>query len=247
MTQKPLVVGDVYLLGGEARLKVSVDLSGVPLTGLTPTVTVVRDSDNYAADFVATAFDSNTPASLGDSRFRKTMTELGLGVYYTDFDPLPFGGTTEEVYTVIFRNDPPSAFLEKAEFTFSNTLSGKLSTGFGMLTRQCNVCKNMPFKFSYQAQPGQKDVEIDIYDPNDALLVSAATMQELGGIGVTGIYQFEFIGTQDGDHVAVVSEATNGSTDGIVITVGGDADRLKRIEQLLLSLSLQPPSVGPCQ
>lgn len=248
MAQKPVVVGDVYLLGGEARLKVSVSKGGVPLTGLLPTVTIVRDSDNYAADFVATAFDASTPATLSDARFRMTMSELGLGVYFADFDPVPFGVTEEEVYTVIFRNDPPTdAFLEKSEFTMSNTLAGKVSTGFGMLSRCCNVCKNMPFKFAYQAMPDQDDVLISIYDPNDNLLVTDAVMQELGGAGASGIYQFEFIGTQDGEHTAIVSEASHGSTDGVVITVGGDADRLKRIEQLLVSLNLQPPSVGPCQ
>lgn len=249
MTQKPLVVGDVYLLGGEARFKVSVDLNGVPLTGLAPTVTVVRDSDNYAVDFVATAFDVSTPAILGDSRFRKAMTELGLGVYYADFDPIPFGSTVEEVYTVIFRNGAadPFSFLEKSEFTFSNTLSGKLSTGFGFAQQYLNVCKNTSYKLNYQALPGQTDVEVSIYDPNSNLIVANATMQELGGTGSTGIYQFEFVGTQDGAHVIIASEATHGSTDAMVLTIGGDAERLKQIERLLLQLNLQPPSVGPCQ
>ena len=84
MAQLPIVVGDVYLLGGEARLKVSVSSGGVPVLGIAPTVTIVRDRDNFAADFTTGSFDSTTPATLGDSRFRKPMTELGLGVYITD-------------------------------------------------------------------------------------------------------------------------------------------------------------------
>jgi hypothetical protein len=248
MAQKPLVVGDVYLLGGEARLKISVSSGGVPVTGITPTVTIVRDSDNFVADFVATVFDSATPATIGDSRFRKSMTELGIGIYIADFDPVPFGDNTEEVYTAIYRHDvPPNLFLEQDEFTFSNTLAGKVSTGFGFPQQCCNICKNVPTTLSYQALPGQTDVKITIYDPNNNLLVANGTMQELDGSGSTGIYQFEFTGTQDGQHTVIASEESNGSTDAMIITVGGDADRLKRIEQLLLALNLNPPSVGPCQ
>ena len=84
---------------------------------------------------------------------------------------------------------------------------------------------------------------ISIYNPFDILLESAVVMQELES---TGIYRHTFIGQTAGDFLMVMSEATHGSRDSILLTVGGDAERLKRMERLLLDLAVNPPTVGPC-
>jgi hypothetical protein len=245
MAQKFVIVGDVYILGGTARLKITVSNDGLPVDGINPTVTIVRDSDNRAANFVLNQFAPTTPITISGSNFRTGMTAIGLGTYYYDFDPEDFGSTLEEVYTVIYRYDTaPNQFIEENEFTFTNSLAGKLSTGFGLLPRYLNVRINTPTRISYLAMPGQTDVKISIYNPFNTLLVAGATMAELGN---TGVYSFLFTGTVDGDYVVIGSEATNGSKDAYLLTIGGDSDRLKRIESLLLSLNLKAPSVGPCE
>jgi len=244
VAQKFLIVGDIYLLGGVARLKITVSKDGVPVDGISPTVTIVRDRDNYAADFILSEFTSTTPFIISNPNFRTGMTALGLGTYYYDFDPNIFDSTLGEVYTVIYRYDTaPNQFITEEEFTMTNSLAGKLGTGFGLLPRYLNVPRNVPTRISYLAQPGQTDVKIWIYNPFSTLLVAGATMIELDS---TGVYEFNFIGQVDGDFTIIASEDTNGSRDAMLLTIGGDSDRLKRIEQLLLSANLKPPTVGPC-
>lgn len=245
MAQEFIIVGDVYILGGSARLKITVSQDGLPVDGINPTVTIVRDRDNRAANFVLSQFAPVTPVTISGPNFRTGMTALGLGTYYYDFDPNDFDSSLEEVYTVIYRYDTaPDQFIEENEFTFTNSLAGKLSTGFGLLPRYLNVLRNTPTKISYLAMPGQTDVKVSVYDPFGNLLVAGATMAELGS---TGVYSFLFTGRVDGDYTIIGSEATNGSKDAYLLTIGGDSDRLKRIESLLLSLNLKAPSVGPCE
>lgn len=243
--QVPIVVGDVYQIGHVVRFKITISYGGTPVDGIFPTVTVVRDVDNYAADFTLGEFVQSTPASLGNSNFRDTMTPLGLGTYYYDFDPTEFGSmNSREVYTVIYKHDTaPYQIVTHEEFVVAESLAGAMSTGFGLLARCCNVCRNTQTKIAYQALSGQTDVRISIYNPHGTLIVSEAAMQELGS---TGIYQYTFIGQVDGQHTIIAHEETNGTRDAMLLEVGGDCERLKRIEQLLLSLNLQPPSVGPC-
>ena len=239
-----LIVGDVYLFGGIAKLKITVSQNGLPVDGISPTVTIIRDSDNYAADFLLGQFAAATPLTLGNPNFRTGMTALGLGTYYYLFDPNNFGITTNETFTVIYKHDTaPDAFVKQNEFTISNSLIGKLSTGYGLLNRYLNVARNTPTKISYLAQPGQTDVKVSIYNPFGTLLVAGATMTELDS---TGVYNFTFTGQVDGDFTVIASEDTAGSRDAMLLSVGGDADRLKRIEQLLINANLRPPSVGAC-
>ncbi len=245
MTQLPVVVGDVYLIGGVARIKVTISLNGDPLLGESPTITVVRDDDNFAADFdLLTFVDYGAPAGLDVNNLKFNMTELGLGTYFADFDPALFGSFDEEVYTAIVKNEGDNAVVAHEEFTISNNLAVGTGTGFGIVDRCCNVCLNTPFVVSYEATTGQTDVILSVYNPFNTLLESNVTMTELDS---TGIYQFTFIGQIDGDHTFIMSEATFSSREALVITIGGDCDRLKRIEQMLRDLSLNPPTVGPCQ
>jgi len=239
-----LIVGDVYIIGGTAKLKVTVSKNGFPVDGILPTITIMRDSDNFAADFFLDQFAGSTPATLSNPNFKTTMIPLGLGTYYYIFDPATFGITDDETYTSIFRYDsPPDQFIVQNEFTISNSLIGKLSTGYGLLNRYLNVARNTPTKISYLAQPGQTDVKVWIYNPFGTLLVAGATMTELDS---TGVYNFTFTGQVDGDFTVIASEETAGSKDAMLLSVGGDADRLKRIEQLLINANLRPPSVGAC-
>jgi hypothetical protein len=244
MVQKFITVGDVYMLGGTARLKITISHDGLPVDGIHPTVTIVRDRDNYAVDFVLSEFAPTTPLIISGPNFRTGMNALGLGTYYYDFDPKDFDSSLEEVYTVIYKYDTsPNQFITESEFTMTNSLAGKLSTGFGLLPRYLNVLRNTPTKISYLAMPGQDDVKVSVYDPFGNLLIASATMRELDD---TGVYSFLFTGRVDGDYVVIGSEETNGSKDAYLLTIGGDADRLKRIESLLLSANLKAPSVGPC-
>lgn len=239
-----LIVGDVYVLGGIARLKVTVSKNGFPIDGIMPTVTIVRDSDNFAADFFLGQFVGSTPITLSNPNFRTSMTGIGLGSYYYDFNPILLGVDSDEAYTTIFRYDSaPDQFIVQNEFCISNSLIGKLSTGYGLLNRYLNVARNTPTKISYLAQPGQSDVKVWIYNPFGTLLVAGATMTELDN---TGVYSFIFTGQVDGDFTVIASEDTAGSKDAMLLTIGGDADRLKRIEQLLINANLRPPSVGAC-
>ena len=245
MAQLPLVVGDVYLLGGVARLKVTVSSEGAPVTGLTPFVTIIRDSDGFAANFVTKVFEAFTPASIVTPPYSAPLTEVAFGTYFRDFDPSDFSSTNEEVYTVIFHHEvAPNPFVTHSEFTFSNSLGAKLSTGFGLLNRCCNVCVQMPTTIMYQTLSGQSDVELTIFNPFNEVVIAAVPMIELND---TGIYQFTHTFAIQGEHTIIVSEDTHGSTDAMVITVGGAADRLKRIEEMLRSLISNPPSVSPCE
>ena len=53
--------------------------------------------------------------------------------------------------------------------------------------------------------------------------------------------------TLQGEHSLQAVDVTNNSTDAMIITVGGDSDRLKRIEDMLRSLTRTTPTVGPCR
>ena len=241
----PIAVGDVYLVGSIARLKLTISFGGTPVDGQTPSVTIVRDCDNNALNFTLGAFVTfSTPGDLDLPVFKSGMTELGQGTYFFDFDPTAFATTTEQVFTVIFRNEDPS-FLITAhnEFHFSVNSTQGTGTGFGAVDRYLSVCLEEPTVIAYQANSGQTDVKISIYSPFDALLVSNATMKELNS---TGIYRHTFIATLEGDYVMTMSEDTNGSRDALILTAGGDCDRLKRVESLLNDLALNPPTVGPC-
>lgn len=246
MAQLPIVVGDVYLIGGVARLKILISIAGLPAIGLSPTVTIIRDSDDFALNAVLGVFEA--PASIGDlsdSRFKiGPLTELGLGYYYYDFDPVTFSSAGEHVYTVIFENTTPGApIIAKSEFTFSNTF-GAQTTGFGFVDREKTVCANEPVKISYQATSGLgSNVLLTIYNPYDDLVFSATPMPELEA---TGVYVFPYTFTVEGDHLLLVSESVHGSRDAMQLTVGGNASRIKRIEAMVRDLIKNPPTVTPC-
>jgi len=242
MAQKPVIVGDVYFIDGIARLKLSISLGGVPVTGQIPTVTIVRDRDNYALNFLMDSFeDFGTPTHLDESKYKATMIELGQGVYFWDFDPALYGETTEEIYTAIFRNETPGFEVTiHNEFTITNRFS---TVKFGLVNRPLQVCLHEEITIAYKALSGQHDVNINIYNPSDELIVSNATMVELG---TTGIYRYKHIFTLDGEHLVQVSESTNGSSDSMILVVGRMCDRIKRIEQQLGDLMQNPPTVNPC-
>ena len=245
MTHRPLVVGDIYFLDDTARLKVTVSYGGLPVDSIAPTVTIVRDDDNYAADFLLSQFVASTPVTLVNPNFRTSMIPLGLGTYYYDFDPMAFGSLNNAAYTVIYRYDTaPYAFITEDEFTVKKAVSGEMGTGFGLLNKHLNVPLNMPTKISYLALSGQTDVKVSVYDPYGNLLVSGVTMQELSN---SGVYQYLFTGRVDGEYTVIGWEDTNGSKDAMLLSIGGDPDRLRRIEQLLINCcNPNVPSVGPC-
>lgn len=242
MVQKPVIAGSVYMTDGVARIKMSLSYGGEPLVSQTPTVTIVRDRDNYVLDFTTDTFVETTgPSDLGQSKFKHQMEELGLGSYYWDFDPVLYNAYEEEVYTVIFVNDHPIyGAATQDEFLMTNRFD---FPRFGMLDRPKDICLNEETTFAYQAKPGQTDVLLSIYDQYNNLQVANATMTEIDN---SGIYKYKHIFTLDGEYVIVVSENTNKSTDSMLVTVGKGCDRLKRIEQMLSDLIQNPPTVGPC-
>ncbi len=244
-TQLPVVVGDVYLIGGVARLKVLISLAGFPATGLAPSVTIIRDCDNFALNAILSVFEAPTSvADLADSRFKITpLTEVGLGCYFYDFDPVTFSSPGKNVYTVIFENTTPgSPIIAKSEFTFSNAL-GAQATGFGFINRYKNVCKEQSVKIAYQATSGLSDVLLTVYNPFDEIVIAAAPMIELDA---TGAYILPQTFTVDGEFLLLASEATHGSRDAMMITVGESAARIKNIESMVRNLIKNPPTVLPC-
>jgi len=240
--EHPIIVsGNVYSIGGAARLKINISFNGAPLTGQSPTVTIVRDSDNFAVDFVLNSFEATTPVTLNTANFKNSMVELGEGNYYFDFEPSVYGETTEQLYTVIYRNETPPYFVtEQDEFLFSDRFE---KARLGLVMRPLEVCINEQVLIWYQATTGQTDVTISIYNKFDQLLISDATMQELGS---TGLFKFPFIFTLDGEFLIIAKEDTQGSKDSMIIRAGGMCDRLKRVERLLSDFIQNPPTVTPC-
>jgi hypothetical protein len=241
MAEQAVIVGDVYQLNGVARLRICLSYGGVPVTGQHPTVTLVRDSDGHALDFVLGSFEPVTPSTLGNSNFKATMLELGVGNYFFDFSPTDYGATKEDVYTVIYRNEtPPYLVTVQEEFLFADHFSLEKS---GIVPRPLNVCLNEQFTIKYQSLSGLIDVLISIYNKYNTLLISDANMTE---IGHTGIYEFPYIYTLDGEYLIIVREASRGARDAILMRGGGDSCRLKKIEKLLSDFMLNPPSAKPC-
>lgn len=242
MVQKPVIVGAVYFLDGVARMKMSMSYLGEPVTGQIPTVTIIRDTDNYALNFNLDQFEAfGVPADLDQAKYKTQMTELGLGSYWWDYDPSLYSETTEQLYTVIFRNETPGLqATTNNEFTMTNRFH---NVRFGLLDRPKQVCLNEQVLIAYQALPNQNDVLITIYNPSDQILVANATMTELES---TGIYRYEHIFTLDGEYIITCSEATNGSKDSMIIVAGRACDRLKRMEKWLGDLMQNPPTVNPC-
>lgn len=240
----PVVVGDVYLIGGVARLKVTISLAGVPLTGLTPTATIVRDEDNYALNFTLGVFEE--PASVGDlsdGRFKTALTEVGQGYYYYDFNPVTFSSPGQNIYTVIFQNSGLNPIIAQDEFTFSNVL-GAQTTGWGFVNREKTVCPNEPVNISYQATSGLgSNVLLTIYNPFGDLIFSATPMPEFEA---TGIYMLPHTFAVEGEHLLLASESVHGSRDAMQLTVGGSASKIKRIEAMVRDLIKNPPTVTPC-
>lgn len=240
---KPIVVGSTYFLDSAVRFKIFLSIAGTGITGQGPFVTIVRDADNFAVDFITDTFEPTTPATIGDSQFRDVMSELGGGSYFYDFDPSLFATVEPGTYTVLFINTTPGLEASSQfEFYYAGTFADERK--FGFLDRALNVCLNEDVTIAYKALPGQTNVLLNMYDPFDQLIVANATMTELNS---TGIYRFNFNFTLAGDYIVLGSETTADSSDAIMVTAGGSAQRLKTIESLLAQVLQNPPSVGPCQ
>jgi len=245
MSQEPVtIVGGVYILGSFARMKVTISYGGLPIDTALPTVTFIRDSDLKALDFMVDNWATVTPTQLNEGRFKAPMTLLGQGTYYYDFDPTDYGVTEEDIYTVIYRNETTPYFVTaEDEFLVTPTVAGKSSQGFGFVKRTLNVCLNVPIKIGFKAVTGCTEIKINVYDPYGNLLIAGATMQEFGH---TGIYFFDFLGRVDGDYLLLGEDGCSGASDAMMLNVGGQCEQLKRIENLLVGMNINPPSVGPC-
>lgn len=238
---KPIVVGSTYFIGSAVRFKVFLSV-GLGIPGQTPLTSVVRDADNFAIDFITDTFEPSTPATLGDSNFRDVMSELGEGSYFYDFDPALFDTVEPGTYTVLFFNETVGfEAASQFEFFFTGTFADERE--FGFLHRETNVCLNEEVTIAYKALSGQDNVLLNMYDPFDQLIVANATMVELNS---TGIYRFNFNFTLAGEYIITGSESTADSSDAMMLTVGGSAQRIKSIESLLAQVLQNPPTVDPC-
>lgn len=245
MAQEPVVIsGGVYVLGYSARIKLTIAYFGVPVDTAAPTVTLVRDSDLKALDFTIGDWVNATPTQLNESRFKGSMLLLGQGTYYYDFDPTVYGITEEDIYTVIYRSETtPYIATAQDAFLMTPAPAGRYSQGFGFVKRYMNVCLNVPVKIGFKAVSGCSNIKINIYDPYNNLLIAGATMTELEH---TGIYFFDFLGRIDGDYLLIGEDGCSGASDAIMLNVGGQCERLKRIENLLVSMNINPPTVNSC-
>lgn len=239
---KPIVVGSTYFLESEIRFKIFLSIAGSGVTGQAPFVTLIRDADNSALNFTLGVFEPITPATIGNSQYRDTMTELGNGSYYYPFDPTAFDGVDAGSYTVLFENTAPG-LQAASQFEFLYTANFANETSFGFVDRDKNVCINEDIMIAYKAPTGQSQVFLDVYDPFDQLVVSKATMSELGS---TGIYKFEFNPSLAGEYLFLGSDGAAGSSDAMMITVGGTAEKVKEIQASLAQVLQNPPSVNPC-
>ena len=241
--QDPIVVGSTYEIAGHALLKATVsDGAGEPVRGIVPQVTIVRDRDNTAANFVTMGFETITPVSLETAPYSTDMTEVGFGTYQYEFDPIAFLSPNEEVYTAIFHYGvDPYRFTINSEFTFTDVFGAKINH-FGFINRYLNVPVQTPTKIGYKAKSGS-NVELTIYNPFGEVIIAAVPMTELG---TTGVFLLDHVFGLQGEHILYGRDLTNHGYDAQILTVGGDSDRLKRIEDMLRSLTRSTPSVGPC-
>lgn len=241
-SQKPVVVGDVYMLGGRALLKVTVSNAGNPVSGIAPLVTIIRDRDGRAANFQTQAFDTFTLASIVTTPYSAAMSEVAFGTYVYEFNPTEFASPDEEVYTVIYHHEvAPNKFVIHSEFTFTDVFGAK-TTGFGFANRHTNIEIGKPVRLVYQAIT-DLPVRLTIYSPNNEIVVADVPMLELED---TGVYYYDFAFPIQGDHIICAHESVHDSKDCMVMTIGGDSDRLKRIESMLRQLTRNPPSVSVC-
>lgn len=242
-SQKPIVVGGTYDLGGVVLLKVTVTHQGIPVTEIDPQVTIIRDSDKTAANFSTGNFVPFSTATIVTAPYSASMTEVAFGTYFYEFDPADFDSPDENTYTVIFHYSTfPYEFVLSNEFTFTGVFGAKAS-GFGILNRETNVCLNTPFKIAYQSVSGLKQVRLTIYNPYGGAVITDVPMIELNS---TGVYEYTAQLALEGDHIIYVRDQTNDAKDSMIISVGGSCDKIKRIDQMLRQLTRNPPTVYPC-
>lgn len=241
-TQGPIVVGSTYEIGGHAVFKITISDSG-PVSGIVPLVTIIRDRDNTAANFVTEQFVAYTPVTILTAPFSDEMTELAFGTYQYEFNPVDFSSPNEEVYTVIYHYEvAPYQFVASEPFTFTDVMGAKF-TGFGFMNRYLSVPMRTATKIGYKSKTGST-IQLTIYNPFGEVIIADVPLIEIDS---TGIFTLDHTFLLQGDHILQANDITNSSTDAMIITVGGDSDRLKRVEDMLRSLTRTTPSVGPCR
>lgn len=239
-TQEPIVVGDVYNVGGTAIFKITVTYQGSPVTGAAPLVTVLRDEDKAAANFQTNEFE--IPVDYTASKYSAMMTEVAYGTYFYEFNPTNYDINEEEIYTVIYHHESFPKFASNSEFMFTDSFGAKV-TSFGLVKRNLNVCVNTPFKIAYQAISGIGTIRLTIYNPYNEIVLSDVPMQEMLN---TGIYTYDTQLSLQGEHLIYAEETKYDTNDAMLITVGGDCDRLKRIETLIKKLTQNTPIAYAC-
>ena len=87
-------------MGTIQRLQIIIDdpVTGLGVTGLTPTVKIYRNVDNKYLDF-----STGTWVSSGGQP-KQVMDELAAGIYYWDFDQSQYGENCERDYIVYYES-----------------------------------------------------------------------------------------------------------------------------------------------
>ncbi len=91
---------------GSVPLLLAVQFNFVPVSGLSPTVEVYRNSDDFIADFDDLTFKSSGAVS-GQAIMTEVPTDQGL--YRRNFDPADFGIITEEEFYMRYKTTVPQS------------------------------------------------------------------------------------------------------------------------------------------